>query len=82
MSEEEIIELVERTLFGIAPEFEGEKIERGVTFRDQFEIDSMDFLNFIIGLHEATGVNIPEADYPRLETLNGCIAYFREKTLL
>jgi acyl carrier protein len=50
-----------------------------VAFRDQFEIDSMDFLNFIIALHEATGVDIPEVDYPLLETLGGCVAYIQEK---
>lgn len=79
MTEEEIIDLVQRTLFSIAPEFEGEKIEPGIAFRDQFEIDSMDFLNFIIAMHEATGVDIPEADYPDLETLEGCVGYFQKK---
>lgn len=80
MTEQEILDLVQRTLFAIAPEFEGEKIEPDTALRDQFEIDSMDFLNFIIALHKATGINIPEADYPLLETLNGCIAYIQEKS--
>lgn len=79
MTEEEIVELVHRTLFTIAPEFEGEEIVPGSAFRDQFEIDSMDFLNFIIAMHEATGVDIPEADYPDLDTLEGCIYYFGKK---
>jgi hypothetical protein len=35
----------------------------------------MDFLNFVIGLHEATKVEIPEADYGKLDTLDGCAAY-------
>ena len=61
------------------PEFEGEEIEPGSAFRDQFEIDSMDFLNFVIAMHEATGVDIPEADYPDLETLEGCVVYFQKK---
>jgi acyl carrier protein len=80
MTEQEAMDLVQRTLFVIAPELEGETIEEGVTFSDQFEIDSMDFLNFIIALHEATGVDIPEADYPMLETLEGCVAYLQKKT--
>lgn len=79
MTENEIVDLVHRTLFAIAPEYEGEEIEPGSAFRDQFEIDSMDFLNFIIAMHEATGVDIPEADYPDLETLEGCVVYFRKK---
>ncbi len=80
MTDDEIIALVERNLFTIAPEFEGEAIDPATRFRDQFEIDSMDFLNFIIGLHKETKIEIPEADYPRLETLTGCIAYLKEKT--
>lgn len=79
MTEEEIVDLVHRTLFTIAPEYEGEEIESGSAFRDQFEIDSMDFLNFVIAMHEATGVDIPEADYPDLETLEGCVGYFQKK---
>jgi len=43
--------------------------------RDAIDLDSMDFLNFVIALHERTGVDIPEADYPRLRTLDGAIAY-------
>ena len=35
----------------------------------------MDFLNFMIGVHKALHVDIPEADYPKLATLNGCIEY-------
>ena len=38
--------------------------------------NSMDFLNFVVALHERTGADIPEADYPRLRTLDGAIAYF------
>ncbi len=40
----------------------------------------MDFLNFITALHEALGVDIPEADYPRLATLAGCIEYLGGKS--
>ena len=35
----------------------------------------MDFLNFVVGIDERTGVDIPERDYPQLSTLNGCIEY-------
>ena len=46
-----------------------------VDFRDQLDIDSMDFLNFVIALHASLGVDIPETDYPKLATLNGCVEY-------
>jgi acyl carrier protein len=38
-------------------------------------IDSMDFLNFVIALHKEFKTEIPEKDYPKLTTLDGCVAY-------
>jgi hypothetical protein len=35
----------------------------------------MDLLNFVIGIHKALKVDIPEADYPKLATLDGCLSY-------
>ena len=46
-----------------------------MAFRDQLDLDSMDLLNFVIGLHTALGVDIPEADYSKLATLDGCVDY-------
>lgn len=80
MTNDELNELVKRTLFDVAPELEGEEIAPDETFADQFEIDSMDFLNFIIGLHKATGVDIPEADYPKLTTFTGVTSYLQNRT--
>lgn len=48
--------------------------------REQLDLDSMDFLNVVIALHEKLGVDIPEKDYARLFTLNGAVAYLAEKT--
>lgn len=59
----------------IAPEADFSELEPDVEFREQLDIDSMDFLNFVIGLHERTGIDIPEEDYPALETLAGCTTY-------
>jgi acyl carrier protein len=44
-------------------------------FRQEIDLDSMDFLNFIIGLHARLNVDVPEADYPKLATLNQAIDY-------
>ena len=49
---------------------------------DLFDIDSMDYLNFIIGLSKVTGLDIPEGDYPRLESLSGCRQYLAERNRL
>jgi acyl carrier protein len=35
----------------------------------------MDVLNFVVGLHTALGVDIPETDYPQLATLDACVDY-------
>lgn len=67
--------LIVRILHRTAPEFEMETLAPNKPLRDQMDIDSMDFLNAIIEIHERSGVDIPEADYPSLETLDGAIAY-------
>jgi acyl carrier protein len=46
-----------------------------VPLREQLDIDSMDFLNFVIALHKELGVGLPEKDYPKLATLDGCVDY-------
>jgi len=50
-------------------------VQPDVSFREQLDIDSMDFLNFVIGLHKELHVDIPEKDYPKLSTLQGCMEY-------
>jgi hypothetical protein len=39
----------------------------------------MDFLNFAIGLSKELGVEVPEADYPKVASLNGCVEFVMEK---
>ena len=48
-------------------------------FRDQFEMDSLDFLNFVLRLEESLGVEIPEIDYPKLASLQGCLDYLAQR---
>lgn len=79
MTKDELAAMVERLLFSIAPDLEGERIEPEVSFRDQFDIDSMDHLNFVVAVSEETGLPIPESDYPRLTSLAGCVDYLTEK---
>lgn len=67
--------IVLRALHEVAPEAEITDIEPDADLRDQFDIDSMDFLNFVIGIHEATGIDVPEADYQQLETLQSSVSY-------
>ena len=73
MTQEEIRGTVLRILGEIAPEANLADLQPNVSFRDQLDIDSMDFLNFVIAVDEELNVRIPEADYPKLTTLAGCV---------
>lgn len=79
MTAEQIRELIVKTLCEVAPDLKGEPVDPKKRFNEQFEFDSMDFLNYIVGLHRATGLELPERDYPRLATLDGAIAYLADK---
>jgi len=80
MTQKEIKTIVKNTLYQIAPELEDQVIDSNVNFRDQFDFDSVDFLNFAISLQKKTNIDIPEIDYPKLSSLTGCITYFESKS--
>jgi acyl carrier protein len=79
MTREQIKEIIFRVLGEIAPEMNPTQIKPDVSLRDQLDIDSMDFLNFVIALHKETRVDIPEIDYPKLLSLQGCMDYLASK---
>lgn len=70
---------VRTALYAIAPDIEGDPLDPDARYRDQFEFDSMDLLRYVADIHRRTGIDIPERDYPRLESLAGAVAYLREK---
>jgi acyl carrier protein len=63
----------------IAPDVEPDAVIASVDFRDQFDFDSMDTLNFAIALHRELGVDVPEADYSQLASLDKCVSYLRSR---
>jgi acyl carrier protein len=65
------------TLSEVAPEIDIAAVDPKTELREQFDLDSMDMLNFVIGLHERLGIDIPEADYPELASLDGAIRYLQ-----
>jgi acyl carrier protein len=77
MTEDSIEAVVLRALGSVAPEADLSRIKPDAPLRDQLDIDSMDFLNFLIAIHKELNVDIPEADYPQLATLAGCVAYLK-----
>jgi len=80
MAEVEIKQAVRDALSNVAPEVDLDAIDPAKDLRDQIDIDSVDFLNFVIGLHKELGVDIPDADVAKLTTLNGCVSYLLAKT--
>ena len=47
--------------------------------REQIDLDSFDFLNVLIALNERLGVEVPETDYPKVQTLNKMVDYFSRR---
>jgi acyl carrier protein len=66
-------------LAGIAPEAELDEVPADQNLREELDIDSYDFLSLLIGLNEQLGVDIPEADYEKLVTLDNLIDYLAER---
>lgn len=79
MKEQELRAVVIATLKTIAPEVEEGDLRSDRPLRNQVDLDSMDWLNFLIGLHEKLKVDIPEADYARLVTLGDVLDYLKVK---
>jgi acyl carrier protein len=75
MNETELRAGVLAELRRIAPELEEGELAAAKPLRDQVDLDSMDWLNFIVALHERFQVEIPESDYARLGTLDETVAY-------
>jgi len=75
MLEEHIKQIILGLLGQIAPEADVNDVKPSERFRNQFQFDSVDFLNFALGLEERLHIKIPEMDFPHLATLSGCIEY-------
>lgn len=73
MNESQVRQLISDVLAGIAPEADVSTVGEREDIREALDLDSMDFLNFITGLSEGSGIGIAEADYPRYFTLEGIV---------
>jgi acyl carrier protein len=79
MNQEDVRKGVLAELLRIAPELEDAEVVPGKLLREQVDLDSMDWLNFLVALHERFKVEIPEADYQKLATLDQLVAYLAAK---
>ncbi|HME49004.1 acyl carrier protein [Mycobacterium sp.] len=78
MTENNVRGAVLSVLTTIAPEVEPDDIRDDALLRDQVDLDSMDWLNFLLGIHKRLGVDIPETDYASLRTLADVVRYVQE----
>jgi acyl carrier protein len=79
MKDADIRTILQEELGNIAPEMDLRNLDPRADVRETLDIDSMDFLNFLIAVHRRLGIDIPEIDYPRLATLEGAAAYLGTK---
>jgi acyl carrier protein len=79
MNREELAGRVLQLLTDIAPDVDAATVIPGIDFRDQFDFDSMETLNFAIALQRELGVEVPEAEYASLASLDKCVEYLQAR---
>lgn len=79
MNQQEIRKAVVDALRTVAPESDPQSLADDARLRDELDLDSMDFLNFVVALDSALHVAVPEADYPKVQTMGAAVAYLAAK---
>jgi acyl carrier protein len=79
MTEREIRDAILTSLHAIAPEIDMDEIDHGKPIGPQMDVDSIDFLNVLMAIDEKTGVDIPERDYPKVQTIDDTVAYVAQR---
>jgi acyl carrier protein len=79
MTKEQIRAAVLESLHRVAPEADPASMPPDAPLREELDLDSMDFLNFVADLHARVGVDVPEADYAKLATLETCVEYLASR---
>ena len=75
MEENTLSQQIIDSLTKVAPDVDRNALDPEINFRDQFEVDSVDFLGFVIDMEKKLGIKIPEVDYPKLSSMKGCLSY-------
>ena len=75
--DDRLMKTVLQCLGEVVPNAPVDDLDPARSFRDQVEMDSMDFLNFVSALEQQLGVRIPEEAYPRLSSPRGCVEFLR-----
>jgi acyl carrier protein len=75
MTRDEIQAQVMEALVAVAPEAGSAELQLAMPLRDQVDLDSMDFLRFVMELHKRLGVDVPESDYGQLISVSAVVDY-------
>ena len=79
MNLDELRSAILDALTGIAPEIDAAALAPAKPLRDQVDLDSADWLNFLLALHARLGIDIPDVDAARLTTLEKVLDYCERK---
>ena len=79
MTDEDIKKIIFTELATVAPEADPASLAPTANVRETLDIDSYDFLQFLIALSEKLGVGVPEKDYAKFTTLDGMVRYLAER---
>jgi len=79
MNQEDVRTAILNIIKDIAPDEDLSQLKGGVRLREQIDLDSMDFLDIVMELRKRYGVEVPEADYEKLATLDSCVEYLAPK---
>jgi acyl carrier protein len=79
MTEDQVKQIVIDIINEIAPDEDTSGIKGDIALREQMDLDSMDFLDIVMELRKQHGIEVPEADYPQLASLESCATYLTPK---
>ena len=79
MTEDQVKQIVIDIINEIAPDEDTSGLKGEISLRDQMDLDSMDFIDIVMELRKQHGIEVPEADYPELASLDSCATYLTPK---
>ena len=79
MDKEKVKQIVLDIIAEIAPDEDVTDVKPEIRLRDQLDLDSMDFLDIVMELRQQHGIDVPEAEYRELESLDSCAKYLLPK---
>jgi acyl carrier protein len=77
MNEQVIRQAILDSIAEVAPDADLDALDPNTELRDELDLDSMDFLNVLVALHRRLGIDVPERDYGRLDTLARMVDYLQ-----